>query len=395
MGASEGPLDNTTKSATPPTRVNRVTGEVSGQFDPLKKWELQAVSRLALGDKHRINVCMRHVRENRTEVDVRRSGESGKTYYSGLMSCGSVWVCPVCAPKIQAVRSQEVRAAIDGWAGTVVLVTQTVPHSYRDALEPLVRGFTDALSRFKAGSPYKRASQRLGIAGSIRALEVTDSLNGWHPHAHTILFLNGHCPSMKTIHRELFKLWKSATARAGFGEVSPDAFHVQDASKVGNYVTKMGSEYRWGPEHELVKAHSKKGRGMSATPFDLLRMYEPRPQCGRYLARFAEYALVFHGRRQLVWSPGLKKRLLGTDGLTDQQISDSIGEADVVLARIPLSDWAIIRKNNLQGHVLEVVHQYGADGLEHLLGSYRPRVCQPLPFGLTDNASARGSRTTG
>lgn len=366
------PLDNITKSATPPERVNCVTGELNPEFDPLKKWQLQAVARLALGDGHRINVCMRHLRHDRNEVDVRRSDKSGRAYYAGLMACGSVWTCPVCAPKIQAVRADEVRAAIDAWQGTVVLLTQTVPHSRQDALQPLLDRFTEALRKFKAGSPYKRASKRLGIAGSIRALETTDGLNGWHPHAHTILFLNGHSVSRKSLHGELFKLWESAAARAGFeGQLSPDAFNVQDASKVRNYITKMGTEYRWNAEHELVKAHSKRGSSHSLTPFDMLRRYLEAPDDGRLLARFADYALAFHGRRQLVWSDGLKKLLLGTDGLTDEQIAESIGEADAVLARIPLADWSIIRKHNLQGHVLEVVNRYGASGLEHLLEAYR------------------------
>jgi len=322
---------------------------------------------------------MRHVRADRREVDVRRSQKSGRPYYAGLMACGSVWTCPVCAPKIQAVRAAEVRAAIDAWQGTVVLLTQTVPHrrdkdGHTEPLRPLLGRFTDASQRFKRGAPYKRASKRLGIAGSIRALEVTDGRNGWHPHAHTILFLNGRSVSLKSIHGELFKLWESAAARAGFeGHLSPDAFSVQDASKVRNYVTKMGTEYRWGPEHELVKAHSKTAsRGLS--PFDFLRFYDPdidAKRSGRYLARFAEYADAFHGRRQLVWSDGLKKLLLGTEGLTDEQIAESIGEADAVLARIPLADWTIIRKHNLQGHVLEVVNRYGASGLEHLLEVYR------------------------
>jgi hypothetical protein len=128
------------------------------------------------------------------------------------------------------------------------------------------------------------------------------------------------------------------------------------------------------------------------TPFDMLRAYLANPDDGRLLARFAEYALNFHGKQQLVWSLGFKKRLLGTEGLTDQQVSDSIGELDEVLARITWDDWKLIRQRNLQPHVLQVVSDYGSAGLEHLLSAYRPpphpctipsRECQPLPFGLT------------
>ncbi len=371
-GGRERPLDNTTKSASAPIRANLDTGEIFADFDPTIKWQLQAVARLALGGNHRLNVCMRHIRQDHREVQVRRSQASSKTYFAGLMACGLVWCCPVCAPKIQAVRAAEVRAAIEAWQGDVVLVTQTVPHSRRDVLEPLLRGFTEALRHFKGTRGYRTAQKRFGIAGSIRALEVTDGANGWHPHAHTILFLNGLSVSRKSLRDELFRLWESAARRAGFeGELSPKAFDVQDAKHVKTYVTKMGAEYEWGPEHELVRAHSKSGRGSSFTPFDLLRAYLAQPDDGRLLARFAEYSACFHGKRQLVWSDGLKKRLLGTDGLTDQQVADSIGEADPVLAHILLAEWKVIRRHNLQGQVLQVVADFGRDGLRHLLSIYQ------------------------
>jgi hypothetical protein len=298
------------------------------------------------------------------------------------MACGRVWVCPVCAPKIQAVRAAEVRAAIDAWTlqgGSVALVTQTVRHSLQDYLEPLLERFTISLRKFKGCKGYTRASRLYGISGSIRGLEITDGANGWHPHAHTILFLDAPADDLhegvgvlQELRSSLFALWESATRRAGFeGQLSLDAFHVQDASKVKSYVTKLGSEYQWNAEHEVVKAHSKTGSAGSMTPFDMLRSYLSAPDNGRLLARFAEYAHCFHGKRQLVWSDGLKKRLLGTDGLTDQQVADSIGEQDPVLAYITLDEWRIIRRYNLQGQVLQVVGEFGRDGLRHLLSVYR------------------------
>jgi hypothetical protein len=307
-------------------------------------------------------------------VQVRESEKSGKAYYANLMTCGSVWTCPVCAPKIQAVRAAEVRQAIGQWiaqGGSVVLLTQTVPHTRRDDLQTLLESFTSALSKFKAGSPYKRLADRYGIEGSIRGLEVTYGVNGWHPHAHTILFIS-RAVDLRQLHADLFRRWESAACRAGFeGSLSPSAFDVQDASKVKTYVTKMGSEYQWNAEHELVKAHSKSGSSGTMTPFDMLRSYVVDPDDGRLLALFAEYADNFHGRRQLVWSDGLKRRLLGTDGSTDEEVAASVGEADPVLARITLEDWHIINRYKLQGEVLQIASVHGVEGLRHLLNIYR------------------------
>jgi hypothetical protein len=362
-------------------------GVVSEQHDPTLKWQLQAMARLAVGvydrnheykDGHRIRICCRHPlfdeeTKKDSPVQVRRSEKSKRAYYSGLMKCASVWVCPICAPKIQAVRALEVRTAIDNWTaqgGSVVLVTQTIPHGRRDHLEPLLERFTTALMKFKGQRSYERARKDFGIAGSIRALEVTHGANGWHPHAHTILFLRDS-PLLRHVHMVLFSLWKSAALRAGFEQaLSPEAFDVQDASEVKNYVTKMGTEYQWNAEHELVKAHSKRGSSHSMTPFDMLRglLDEARPELR---ARFAEYAACFNGKRQLVWSNGFKKELLGTDGPTDEQIAESIGEDDSVLADISPHEWIIIRRNNLQGYVLQIASDYGRTGLDHFLSEYR------------------------
>jgi hypothetical protein len=319
---------------------------------------------------------MRHVRPDRSEVQVRKSGKSGKSYYAGLMACGSVWACPVCAPKIQSVRAAEVRQAIDEWTrrgGHVVMLTQTVPHTRQDALEPLLEHFIQALRKFKAGEPYKRLERRYGIAGSIRALEVTHGENGWHPHAHTILFLEptADLDFLQQMEAALFVRWQSATARAGFGELSRDAFTLQDAAHVRNYVTKMGTEYQWNAEHELVKAHTKAGKGSKRSPFDLLRSYLADPKDRQALALFAEYAYVFGGRRQLVWSNGLKKRLVGSEGLTDEQIAESLGEQDDVLASIPEEDWKLIKQRNLQGRILLAADLAGRLGVEVELGYLR------------------------
>ncbi len=361
-------LDNTTKSAS---LFDAETGEITVQHDPTLKWQLQSIVRLALPG-HRIHTCMRHVRSDRREVQVRESQKSGKAYFAGLMSCGSVWTCPVCAPKIQAVRAQEVRAAIDAWDGSVFLLTQTVPHDRQDALETLLEGFTLALRKFKGCKGYTNAQKRHLISGSIRALEITDGRNGWHPHAHTILFCKSRYTDLDQLCADLFPLWQSAARRAGFAKrLSPQAFDVQDARAVCHYVTKLGTEYEWGPEHELTKAHSKRGHGSSLTPFDMLRHYLESPDDGRLLARFAEFAYCFHGKRQLVWSDGLKKRLLGSEGLTDEQVAASIGEYDQVLATITLQEWKIIRRYNLQPHVLQVVQSHGRPGLLHLLSIYR------------------------
>ncbi len=221
-GGRERPLDTRTKSASAPLHHDQ-DGVILEQHDPTLKWQMQAMARLAVGvydlnseykDGHRIRICCRHPLFNEetkkdSPVQVRQSEKSKRAYYAGLMKCASVWVCPVCAPKIQAVRALEVRTAIDNWTaqgGSVVLVTQTIPHGRRDLLQPLLERFTTALRKFKGQRGYERARDKFRITGSIRALEVTYGANGWHPHAHTILFLQTSPPTPAPSHGALSAL---------------------------------------------------------------------------------------------------------------------------------------------------------------------------------------------
>jgi hypothetical protein len=157
-GRPKGSLDNITKYASAlGQKFDLETGEILTQFDPTLKWQLQSLARVALPN-HRINICMRSVRKDRKEVHVKQSLESLRTYYANLMACGSVWACPVCAPKIQHIRAQEVRAAIDYWTkqgGSVVMITHMTQHNRSDQLRELLIAFNKALQSTKSGRAYQ------------------------------------------------------------------------------------------------------------------------------------------------------------------------------------------------------------------------------------------------
>ena len=87
------------------------------------------------------------------------------------------------------------------------------------------------------------------------------------------------------------------------GLKAPDLIHgvdVQNGTYAAKYVTK------WGLEHEVTKGHLKKGLNGSLTPFDLLRGASTN---NHYKTLFKQFADVFKGKQQLVWSKGLKDLL--------------------------------------------------------------------------------------
>ena len=82
-------------------------------------------------------------------------------------------------------------------------------------------------------------------------------------------------------------------------------------------------------------------------------------------ALFREYAEATKGRRQLVWSPGLKKRYAIAD-MDDEELCAQVEEDSVLIAQISLDAWKAIRKQKMQVHILNAV-QYGAQVVNALV----------------------------
>lgn len=107
---------------------------------------------------------------------------------SGLQSCGSVWVCPVCNHKIQAGRFDEVKRLMDFCKEHdygVVFGTLTVRHKRGDSLKAVTRMAQEVWRKSRSHRRIKDLFSRTHEIGYLRAMEVTYShANGWHDHFH-------------------------------------------------------------------------------------------------------------------------------------------------------------------------------------------------------------------
>ena len=285
------------------------------------------------------------------KVEASVHDKTGKAHYSGLQSCGSVWTCPVCSSKISERRRLEVSKGISqahnmGWES--LLVTLTFPHSRNDNLKELLRKQSLASRLFKERAAYKRMRKEYGIKGTIRALETTHSnANGWHPHVHELWFVD-HGFSIAKLRQQLHQAWSNACVGAGLEYPSlANGVDVRAGDFAADYVSK------WGMDYEIAKAHVKKGKkGASKSPFQLLVDYEQGDmQAG---ALFREYAEAFKGKRQLVWSKGLKK-LFGIEQKTDKEVLEEQTEKSTRKIIIHYADWMTIVKHKAQAYVLTLL----------------------------------------
>jgi replication protein len=379
------PLGINAKSSPAPLRVAPETGEIipaKSEYDlvsvRVERFALQSVARFILWGS-RTSKCLRLRQKHRAEVEVWRSKEHGTASYGGLQTCGSVWACSVCAAKISERRRVELASAIEqhkAAGGDVLLLTLTNPHKLGDSLAEVLGRQAYAMSRFFSLRQGVKLREFIGCVGTIRAWEVTHGRlrpvnNGWHPHFHLLLFVRAGL-NLRELRERFYAVWANACRLAGLpvpeycvpymknGKVFTFfGVDVQDGSEASRYASK------WGLENEMTKGHVKKALH-GETPFDLLRARLMDGDC-QAAALFKEFADCFKGRRQLVWSRGLKTRFALAD-LTDEQLSAVQDDRAFLLGRITPEQWRAILKLDLRADVLELA-RFGWEPVERLLES--------------------------
>lgn len=349
------------------------------------KWILHAAIR-DLMPEHHTAFCCRSVlspeKRGVQGVEVWQSAKYQSAHYGNLFTCGYVWSCPICAPKVAARRALEVEQAITAHTGRVAFLTLTVPHYTRDDLAELLPDFTEALRSFWSLRATKDALRLAGFIGSIRALEVTHGNNGWHPHTHYLLFLED-CVDIKQLYAALYKQWESTVSRKLSRQINGHGFGLElvgggiyqggtdeDARQLAKYVVKGLEDSIWGVPQEMTKGHIKKGRVGGRTPFALLHDYATGDdkQAG---ALFREFVAVFQGRRQLSWSKGLRRKLFDTDiEVTDQELAETHTEESTLLGTLSLDQWRRVLaapRRDTRGLLLEVAAAGGWSAVETFL----------------------------
>lgn len=316
------------------------------------------------GDVYRTADC-RHV--NHGQIGVNVSPVHKAAHYSGLVTCGSVWACPVCASRIQERRRPEVQQAIDwakGQGYLVVMVTFTFPHKSWQSLGDLLARQADAFTRLRKGRPWDTMKASRGFKGLIRSLEVTHGANGWHPHTHELWFLKGSAEGLQSL---LAGLWVKACTKSGLVDASDEklveAFmqhgvDVKEDVDSGDYLAKQDDSRRWGFAEELSKATSKAGRAKGVHPHHFLVRKAPGDR-----AQYVEYVQAMKGRRQLFWSPGLKAQV-GVAEITDEVLADESQELAEVLGLLTPEDWGVVRGNDARAEILDIAEDgYGRGGV--------------------------------
>lgn len=278
--------------------------------------------------------------------------------YAGLERCSSIWACPHCSATIRAGRAAEIEEAVtahQATGGSVVFFTGTVRHHQGDRLEDSLGYVLDSWSRLRRNKGWRLMKERYGIAHYIRSIEVTGNFSaeghGWHPHCHSLLFLDGDITEeqLQALRADLFHYWTSAVEALGGKRPTEKGLDVQkcdrDGKVLARYVGKIQEKKKWTAGAEMARFDVKNGRGESISPFELLDDdSEISPSRRGHLWR--EYYAATKGRRAITWSRGLKK-LYEIGEKSDEEIQDE-AESTTLVWRTSARVFRAVRRENVE-----------------------------------------------
>lgn len=330
-----------------------------------RRFMLQTFARIALPD-HRINNCLKAIAPQRVDgrweqgyyAEIKHSQSAARARLANLETCKNVWVCPVCAGRIARERRTELTRALyhaEQQQRGVLHVTFTLRHRKGDPLKDLIKMLRTAIRAVWSSAAAERIRARYGVLGNIRALEVTHGDNGWHPHAHVLIFtdcaLSDDMIEAFTIalrsrwQRKLHAIGGDADWRFGVDVKAARSYIAEYVSKFGH----LPQQDRAGVEFEIGSAATKRAHQDGVTPFELLEIWskdilDPEP-----MNLFREYGEAMKHERQLHWSVGLADKLGLPESTGDDQAllnGSVIAEDEKTLAYISAADWlALMRRD--------------------------------------------------
>lgn len=365
--------------ARPLEHITEVASKPSAKKDRVGLYGLLRTAKgSAVGERFkRLQFCHEHVRTN--EVGAGEFGghfvpETGGAYFTGLATCGSAWICPVCAEAIWNYRKHELAEALKihrGRGGKVLFITLTASH-HHIPLEDLLDKLSRAVRLVYTGGTFNRWKQRAGYLGSIKATEITwSAVNGWHPHFHVLWLLDELTPAqLAEASSYVDSAWRKALTTVGLSGSVAHACTVKDSSwDIEEYMAKMGHERAWDSDAELTMGTRKHGKRRGLSAWDLLRvaageLQAPGCDADRARALFYSYACATQGRHSFRWSPGLREALGLGPSKTDDDIAaeddiehdadvDELRPASVQLLGGTPAAWRVIVANDARGELID------------------------------------------
>ncbi len=286
-------------------------------------------------------------------------------HVSNVFRCGSSWSCPVCAPVVRQRRAMEIDAALRrhlSGGGGALFVTLTLRHHRGDTLASRLDVIAQSLRLVLKGAPWERRKVALGYVGAMKSLEITyGDANGWHPHSHSLLLTERPATEIERADmcEWMFGRWSSIAEHRGLGTITRehgvDVRPVTSSGGLSEYLTTIEGN-GWSPGLELARTDRKR-----SSPLDLLRHVLATGDA-RFASLWLEYERATFGKKSVIWSRGLRRRLLGSElEAGDEELAASEGiDLGLIRALVPASVWNATVRDATTGRLLSDIERAAA-----------------------------------
>ena len=281
------------------------------------------------------------------------------------------------------------------------MVTLTAPHTVAMALAMLLLLVAGAFRSVISGRPWLRLKDQLGIVGTIRSLEVTHGPNGFHPHLHVLVFVEGSLAGrldgrgwgeFQLYFRTRWKNFITCTCQACGGRIKAGAGvckcggrgHPAPSDERGAWIEQCYSGEKAGeyicktqggkdPGLEMTRADLKKARDDHRMPFQILESAGAGDEADLKLWHVYEQAMF--GHQAITWSKDLRAivRAAAPDAdedwlveLTDEDLADVEVNGDAV-ARVDPE--AMSHARGIPGFRVSILEAYEDSGLDGLVAA--------------------------
>lgn len=333
---------------------------------------------------HRLATCHSYRAYGQDKITIKLNDNQNNPdgTFAGLQTCGCVWGCPVCAPRIMVEYGRFIQEALAyGEAHDLapVMLAFTARHHAKMETEWFMKRFQAAWSMFTSGRAWVRLKKDLQIVDYITNLEATFNGNGAHIHKHAIFFIpfdalkaqaaaaeaaaaaldatgpgddtEGQTKLDLSLQDTLTEHWLHCLRANGLDGLGGIALHVKTGGNVGKtYLTKLGLQVDESNNlsYELTSSDTKDGRNI----WDVLRHahYGDEEASAIYL----DYVQVMTGRNFLTTSHGFRDKVGAFVAENPLEFVTEQSNKMTDFAEISQYWWDIVQDANAMGQVLEI-----------------------------------------
>jgi hypothetical protein len=279
------------------------------------------------------------------------------------VTCGSTWVCPVCASRIAAKRAEElatVMRTVLTAGGSASLVTLTMRHHAGQKLKDLWQALSEAWHGVISGKQWTQDQELGGLLGWVRVVEATHGRNGWHLHIHALVCWKQSVSQAvaQDIGHRMWQRWTKVLERKGLTSWKHrGGVDVRMATlatdNLAHYFTKLA--------REITSSHTKESRG-GRSPFGIVTD-GLRTGDATDLDLWAEWEEASFARRQLTWSLGehdLRKLAAVADQSDEEIAAEDLKGQDLIA--LPYPTWKALLQHELTTDLLDAAEILGIEG---------------------------------